>query len=241
MSSRKGNDDKLELARELVAQLEAGEGAAAERLIEQLGDERECRLFREVGQLTRELHEAINGFLLDSGINELVEHEIPDASERLNYVINMTEKAANTSLAAVEASLPLAHELGSGAGALADNWTRFQQRELTVEEFRALSGDLAGFLQTAKGHSDALHGKLSEVLMAQDFQDLTGQVIRQVITLIHDVEDKLVRLIRISGNKATPVDHGNTNPIGPVIPGIDQGEVVSGQDDVDDLLSSLGF
>jgi chemotaxis protein CheZ len=241
MSSGTDIDRKLELARELVSHLEAGNSDEAERAIEYLSEDRECMLFREVGRLTRDLHEAINGFLLDSRIGELVEHEIPDASERLNYVINMTEKAANTSLAAVEASLPLAEELGSKAGALAGDWSRFQQRDLSVEEFRVLSGELAGFLQTTRGHSEELHGKLSEVLMAQDFQDLTGQVISQVIKLIQDVEDKLVRLIRISGSKVAPADHANTNPIGPVIPGIDQGEVVSGQDDVDDLLSSLGF
>ena len=241
MSSATEINEKLELARQLVIHLEAGDSAAADSTIERLSADRECTLIREIGRLTRDLHEAINGFLLDARIGELVEREIPDASERLNYVITMTEKAANTSLAAVETSLPLAQELGNRAGSLAGDWSRFQQRDLSVEEFRVLSSELAGFLQTARGHSAELHSKLSEVLMAQDFQDLTGQVIRQVIKLIRDVEDKLVRLIRISGSKVAPADHANTKPMGPVIPGLDQGEVVSGQDDVDDLLSSLGF
>jgi len=78
--------------------------------------------------------------------------------------------------------------------------------------------------------------------MAQDFQDLTGQIIRQVINLIRDVEAKLVHLVKISGAQAQECrDEGSDKLEGPVIPGVDQGDVVKGQDDVDDLLSSLGF
>lgn len=80
--------------------------------------------------------------------------------------------------------------------------------------------------------------------MAQDFQDLTGQIIRKVIDLVHDVEEKLVKLVRITGNKIeeeTIVKEGREKLAGPAVPGLDQGDQVSGQDEVDDLLSSLGF
>lgn len=233
---------RLELAKQLVHQLESGATDDAEQTVDQLAGFSESTLFQEVGRLTRELHDAINGFLLDSKIAELAEHEIPDASERLSYVITMTENAANTSLAAVEAGLPLADELGHKAKLLATEWKRFQNRQLSVEEFRSLSQKLSGFLQVTGEHSGELHGKLSEVLMAQDFQDLTGQIIRQVIALIQDVEHKLVRLVRISGglNGSVPVKQQGKLE-GPAIPGIDQDDQVKGQDDVDDLLSSLGF
>jgi chemotaxis protein CheZ len=233
---------RLELAKQLVSQLESGETDDAEQTIDQLAGFSESALFQEVGRLTRELHDAINSFLLDSKIAELAEREIPDASERLSYVITMTENAANTSLAAVEAGLPLADELGNKAKILAGEWKRFQERQLSVEEFRALSQKLVGFLQVTGEHSGELHGKLSEVLMAQDFQDLTGQIIRQVIALIQDVEHKLVRLVRISGGiNGSPPTKKPGGLEGPAVPGIDQGDQVKGQDDVDDLLSSLGF
>jgi len=235
-------NNRLELAKELVKQLEAGQQVDAEHTIKKLAGPSENHLFQEVGRLTRELHDAINGFLLDSRITELTEHEIPDASERLSYVITMTEKAANTVLGAVEASLPLADELGSQSKVLATDWDRFKGRELGVEEFRILSQKIEAFLHIAGSHSEQLQGKLSEVLMAQDFQDLTGQVIRQVITLMHDVEDKLVRLVRISGGlESTSETKPSGGLEGPAIPGIDQGDQVNDQDDVDDLLSSLGF
>ena len=237
------SNERLELAKQLVNQLETGNSMDAEHTIDQLTGFSENNLFQEVGRLTRELHSAINGFLLDSRIAEIAKREIPDASERLSYVITMTENAANTSLGAVEAGLPLADELGSIAKTLATDWKRFQERELSVEEFRILSQKLAGFLEITEAHSGVLHGKLSEVLMAQDFQDLTGQIIRQVITLIQDVEDKLVRLVRISGGLEghRPPPGWRPRCEGPAVPGIDQGDQVNDQDDVDDLLSSLGF
>ncbi|HXK58130.1 MAG: protein phosphatase CheZ [Gammaproteobacteria bacterium] len=233
---------RLELAKRLVSQLEAGNSMDAELTIDQLTGYSENNLFQEVGRLTRELHSAINDFLLDSRIAEIAKREIPDASERLSYVITMTENAANTSLGAVEKGLPLADELGNQAKILASDWKRFQERELSVDEFRILSRKLSGFLETAEAHSGVLHGKLSEVLMAQDFQDLTGQIIRKVITLIQDVEDKLVRLVRISGGlERQDAVRRATELAGPAVPGIDQGDQVNNQDDVDDLLSSLGF
>jgi chemotaxis protein CheZ len=243
MENTLSNSERLEKARELVAQLEADNQAAADGIIKELSGGGEDELFQEVGRLTRELHEAINGFLLDEKVAEMAEKEIPDASERLKHVISVTEKSANTTLSSVESSIPLVDELGAKASALSDDWGRFQGRELSVEDFRILSKDLATFLELVSDHSSQLHRKLTDVLMAQDFQDITGQIIKQVIDLVHDVEDKLVQLIRISGakmpEKAKAADAGKLE--GPVVPGVDQGDVIQGQDDVDDLLSSLGF
>jgi chemotaxis protein CheZ len=235
------SDERLALAEELVLQLKAGNETESSSIISRLSNGRENELFIEVGRLTRELHEAINEFLIDPRINEMAQVEIPDASERLSYVITMTEKSANTTLGAVEAGLPLADDLGEKARDISAKWEQFCNRELSVDDFRVLSKELASFLVLTTERSKQLHGHLTEVLMAQDFQDLTGQIIRQVITLVHDVEDKLVQLVRISGAKL-PEKQKDTHKLeGPVIPGIDQGNTVSGQDDVDDLLSSLGF
>lgn len=233
--------ERLIQARELVAQLEAGNEVEAKRITAALAECSESDLFKDVGRLTRELHESINNFLHDDRLVEIAEIEMPDASERLNYVITMTEKSANTTLGAVETALPLVDELGKRSGKLLQEWERFKGRELSVEDFRILSTDLSKFLTEAGEGTGQLHGKLTEVLMAQDFQDLTGQIIRKVITLVHDVENKLVELVRISGSKLPEQKHDSHKLEGPVVPGVDQGDVVSGQDDVDDLLSSLGF
>lgn len=239
-------DPRLEQARALVAHLEAGDRQAADRVLRELGARDDNALFHELGRLTRELHEAINGFLLDARIQDLAHQEIPDAAERLKYVIAMTEQAANTTLNAVEESMPLLDSLQDGAGRLSGEWQRFRERQLKVGDFRELAQDLGLFLDQVHEDSERLHGKLSEVLLAQDFQDLTGQIIRKVIALVQNLEDKLVQLIRITGeSQAEPGrKKSRDDPAvleGPVVPGLDQGNVVHGQDEVDDLLSSLGF
>lgn len=238
------SDERLETAKALVASLEAGNDAEAEQLIQSLSsNSSNDELFVEVGRLTRELHNAINGFLLDAKISDMTNVEIPDAKERLNYVITMTQQAADRTLTQVEKSLPLVEQLEKRSDELSVEWNKLRQRMLSKDEFRELSDRLAQFLQQTTEDAKALHGNLSEVLMAQDYQDLTGQIIRKVITLVQDVEQKLVKLVRITGNKLDDkaAKHDKDELAGPAIPGLDQGEQVTNQDDVDDLLSSLGF
>jgi len=235
---------RLGQARELVRCLEAGDVGGADALVSQLTHLQEKALFQELGRLTRELHEAINGFLLDERLQQLARHEIPDATERLRYVISMTEQSANTTLNAVEASIPVVETLEQQAGRLSGEWQRFRNRELAVQEFRRLADQLGLFLGQVASDSSELHGRLSEVLMAQGFQDLTGQIIRKVIHLVQDVEDKLVQIIRLSGERLPNLER-KVEPVlrgpGPALPGLDTADVVQGQDEVDDLLSSLGF
>lgn len=244
------DDASLLQARQLVVELEAGNNDEASNLLDELARRRDSGLFRELGKLTRELHDALNGFLMDSKIAALAEHDIPDAKERLSYVITMTEQAAHRTLNAVEEGLPIAEELQKRADDLHDKWTRFRRKDMDVEEFRALVPEIDSFLDLTSGHAAKLNASLSDVLMAQDFQDLTGQIIRRVINLVKDVEDNLVGLIRISGQRMTPAETAVKSDtlsvdlsrgIGPQVPGLDTGDVVHGQDDVDDLLSSLGF
>jgi chemotaxis protein CheZ len=235
-------DPRLSQARELVRHLEAGETEQADALIAQMTNLHESALFRDLGRLTRELHEAINGFLLDDRLQALADHEMRDAAERLRYVISMTEQSANKTLSAIEQSMPLVERLREEAGRLSGEWQKFRDRQLSVAGFRVLSRELAEFLSAVGKDSGELHGRLSEVLMAQDFQDLTGQIIRKVINLVQDVEDKLVQLIRLAGESAgKPEPSDAAQPKGPAVPGVDKDDVVQGQDEVDDLLSSLGF
>ena len=251
MGKKLDNQQRLEKARALVASLEAGNEGEADHLIDSLtlGSGKD-ELFIEVGRLTRELHEAINGFLLDARINDMTNVEIPDAKERLKYVITMTQQSADRTLTAVENSLPLVEVMEKRSAELAEDWNKLRMRMLNKEEFKGLSDALADFLNSAHEDAKSLHISLSEVLMAQDFQDLTGQIIKQVITLVEEVEGNLVELIRITGDRFVGEQKEEEKEAekekdiraeGPQVPGVGSKDVVSGQDDVDDLLSSLGF
>ena len=242
---------QLERAKQLVAHIEAGDDEAANRLIEEMGRMHESVLFGELGKLTRDLHEALNAFRLDSRLSEITKNDIPDAKERLNYVVALTEQSAHRTLNAVEESLPMAESIARQARELSEAWQRFRHRELSAEDFRVLAQEVGEFLERTGGEGESIRRNLSDVLMAQDFQDLTGQVIRRVIHLVQDVEENLVGLIRISGERlAVPEpkrkesrDGGDGKGSGPSVPNTSDGggDVISGQDGVDDLLSSLGF
>ncbi len=111
-----------------------------------------------------------------------------------------------------------------------------------------MSGRIGEFLEHSGSNAALLRKNLNEVMMAQDFQDLTGQIIERVIGLVDDMEESLVELIRLSGKslRQQHEDKQDEDPLqgsGPVVPGVDDvaANVVSGQDEVDDLLSSLGF
>ena len=248
------NHELLEQARALVEELEAGNQDAAEELIDALGRVREQSLFQELGKMTRQLHDALNSFALDSRMVALAESDIPDAKARLNHVITMTEDSANRTLTAVEGTLPIAEQLREQADGLHEKWERFRNKDMSVDEFRAMSQEIDDFLGVTRQHADKIHGNLSEVMMAQDFQDLTGQIIRRVISLVQEVEENLVDLVRLSGGvrkstggkadeqTATGGESTLAKGVGPAVPGTSEpGSVVSGQDEVDDLLSSLGF
>lgn len=242
----------LEQARELVSLLEAGEQAQADQLFLSLKDASNEGLFNSVGRLTRQLHNSLHDFQLDPRIEQLTADELPDAQNRLQYVIQRTEDAANRTMDAVEASLPLAEKLNTNLGDIAPQWEKLMSRDIELTEFKALCHQVDTFMRQASGDSSQLQSLLTEVLMAQDFQDLTGQVIRRVIELVQEVEVSLIELLKVFGDqeraRAERRQDGEapkkSDPIGaegPIINPEERKDVVQGQDEVDDLLSSLGF
>jgi chemotaxis protein CheZ len=240
----------LEQARELVQLLEFGETDAANELVQQLAVPGSSELFAEVGKLTRQLHDSLKSFQIDPSLSSLLEDDIPDAKKRLNHVIDMTEQAANKTMDAVENCLPIADELNSHLQSILPDWQKLMSRDLKVGEFKALCHNLDGFLHQATGNSATLHARLTEVLMAQDYQDLTGQILRRVIELVREVEDSLIGLLTAFGQTNLSMEErpavvkkpkAGHEAEGPIIDAAERDDVVSGQDDVDDLLSSLGF
>lgn len=237
---------EIETVRALLEQLEAGNSTDAESTLGELVSLRETRMFLELGKLAREIHNSLNSFQLESRLAQLADEEIPDAKQRLNYVIEMTDQSAHRTLSAVEACIPLAEQIETQAGELLISWERFRNRELSLDEFKGLSSRISDFFSTAAQGAASMRGELSDVMMAQDFQDLTGQVIRRVITLVQEVEDKLVDLVRVAGGRMKQSEPESAKPSsvqgeGPTPPALMTEDRVASQDDVDDLLSSLGF
>jgi chemotaxis protein CheZ len=236
---------RLDCARQYVSALENNDEKTADEILDRMARFRERQLFQEVGRLTRQLHDAIAGFTVDERLTALTEKEIPDAKERLNYVITMTQQSADTTLSAVEELLPLAEQMSTQNAELGEKWRRFLRKELDYPEFKSLSRSLVEHFSLTTEISATMQAKLTEVLMAQGFQDLTGQIIKRVINLVQDLEQSMVEMIRISGNrvldtKQRPADRPGDLE-GPAVPGVHDDETITNQDGVDELLLSLGF
>lgn len=242
-------------AAELMEQVDAGNYARAMTLIGELGEVRDQSLYREVGRLTRSLHEAIRNFQIDPRNAEQQEalSKMTDASDRLEYVVQMTGKAANRTMDLVEETMPKAMALREQAAEFRDDWLRIRRREMEPQEFRDLYGRIDNFFVSLTEEADTIYGNLSEILLAQDFQDLTGQVIQKVTALVKEVEDHLLNLVVMASHvdqltgtihdleEQEKQEESPDKGHGPQIKAAERSDVVSGQDDVDDLLSSLGF
>jgi chemotaxis protein CheZ len=237
----------LEQAKSLVEYLETDQQEKADALVAEIQNPTHSELFAEIGKLTRQLHDSLNNFNLDSRLNDLATADIPDAKERLNYVITRTEEAANKTMDAVESIFPVVDKIANQVSAVNPRWTKLMNNEIDLKEFKNLCVDIDSLLVTTGKETQTIHSLMTDVLMAQDFQDLTGQVIRKVIDLVREVEESLINMLTAFGissdnmkEKAGP-KVGDNLVEGPIVNTEDRDDVVEDQDDVDDLLSSLGF
>jgi chemotaxis protein CheZ len=230
----------------------AGSPEDFERELDELLRIRERGLFLEIGKLTRDLNSALERFRFDARIVDLAEKDVPDARQRLEHVLKMTDEAAHRTMDLVEGACPLAERTGNAAAGIAPLWRKFRAREIAVQDFRVLLDRLDAFLPAAHSDADAIRGNLNEVLLAQGYQDLTGQIIRSVMHLVAEVEQALGDLVQLSmsdtelqglraqGTHVAPGADARKG-FGPTVPGLESGPVVSGQQDVDALLSGLGM
>lgn len=199
------------------------------------------KVFTQVGQMARQLHDALGALGYDKLIENTV-NAIPDARDRLAYIANLTEQAACKVLNATDVATPLQEELEAGASLLSAKWDAVYDRKMGVEDFKLLASETRAYLKNAvPQRTTATKEQLLEIMMAQDFQDLTGQVIKKVVALAQDLESQLMSILieTIPGEKRT--ESVKTLLNGPVINAEGRSDVVVSQQQVDDLLDSLGF
>jgi chemotaxis protein CheZ len=157
---------------------------------------------------------------------------------------------------AVEEGISISDTIKDKAADLDEGWQKVRNKELDGNQFRALCTSTETFISSTANDSVTLHKLLEEALMAQGFQDLTGQVIKRVIQMVHEVEESLVETIKMFGEMSDyrQAVNGGVNAgkeeeeketkvqsSGPAMNAETRGDVVNSQDEVDDLLSSLGF
>jgi chemotaxis protein CheZ len=210
------------------ASQEAGDGSCTEHV------------FSQIGHMTRSLHDMLRELGVDKAI-EKAASDLPDNRDRLNYIATMTAQAAERTLTAAEAVQPIQDKLGSTARDLAGKWDRLFSKQLGVDEFRALVKDTQSYLHHVPQQTEASNAQLMEIIMAQDFQDLTGQVIKKVLEAAQALEKQLIALLveTTPEDKRVGVRPGLLE--GPIINATGRSDVVTSQEQVDELLESLGF
>jgi chemotaxis protein CheZ len=198
----------------------------------------------ELRDLTSHLREALERFRLDARVADLAEKEMPDARQRLSHVLTLTDQAAHRTLDLVEQSGPPAARTAREAAALSEPWTRFRNGRITVAEYQELLQRIDGFLLAAQKDSEVVRNNLAEMLLAQGYQDLSGQIIRGVMKLVSEVETTLGELGRISRAVSAIAPAGEaadqSRGFGPAVPGVNTGgTIIQAQDDVDALFSGM--
>lgn len=242
-SGSEDSDELQALFDSVVAEFDqAGDDAAApaEDAAASVGEASPGVVFNRIGQMTRKVHDTLRELGFDSALKEVAE-AMPDARQRLTYIAQMTEQAASRVLNATDIAQPIQNRLESDASALRAKWDRLYANELSVEEFKALAGETRGFLGVVSERSRETNAQLLEIMMAQDFQDLTGQVIKKVVEMAQTLEEQLLQvLLEVApADKRSEKHAGLMN--GPVVSSEGRDDVVTSQGQVDDLLESLGF
>ena len=231
------NDDLQALFDSVASKPQAG-AAAAVQDTDWAGQE---KVFNQVGQMARLLHDTLGALGYDKLLEKTV-HALPDAKDRLTYIANLTEQAACKVLNATDITNPLQEELENGAKLLADKWDAVYANRLSTQEFKLLADETRAYLKNAvPQRTGATREQLMEIMMAQDFQDLTGQVIKKIVGLAQDLESGLMNVLIETMPGETKTESVKSLLNGPVVNPEGRTDVVASQKQVDDLLDSLGF
>ena len=227
----------------LLAAYDRGDEVAFLAVLDDMLHTRKPALFGELRELTCNLQVALDRFRVESRLADLAEKDIPDARQRLAHVLKMTDEAAHRTLDLVEQAGPPAERTVKSAEQLLKSWRQFRARQIELRAFHEMLKHMDAFLPAAQTDCELIRRNLAEVLLTQGYQDLTGQIIRGVMQLVEELETTLSGLTRLSGVEPGIAEQAarQISGHGPVVPGVTQGAVASGQQDVDALLSGLGM
>lgn len=192
---------------------------------------------QKIGSLTRQLHTALNELGFADPLRGSM-GELPDAQSRLSYIARLTGEAAEKVLSRVEQAKAQHDYIASE--------TRRMVTSLVADPVAAVArGEIYNFLTDVERVTQEADGHLTEIMMAQDFHDLTGQVIARVVNLASTIEQQLVQLLlqtAPAGSAPAPTTPVRSEALqGPVVDAESRTDVVTDQSQVDDLLASLGF
>jgi chemotaxis protein CheZ len=195
-------------------------------------------MFERLGGIVRLLHDSLRELGYDKALTEATT-QINDAQDRLEYVATLTEQAANKVLNTLDEGMPQQDALSKKSKEMENRWNDLFAGKLSLDEFKVLAGDSKAFAMAVSEATEAEKARLLEIMMAQDFQDITGQLIKKVVTITKTVEHELAELLR--DNAPPAVREKIAQKEVSLMSGPSAPTVALNQDNVDDLLADLGF
>ncbi len=226
---------------EPVAESAPAPASSADNTQDATADQSDKPMFERLGGIVRLLHDSLRELGYDRSLSD-VASQITDAQGRLEYIATLTEQAANKVLNAIDVGMPEQDDLSKKAKDMETRWALLFDGKLSIEEFKALAGDSQQFAAIVASSTETEKARLLEIMMAQDFQDLTGQLIKKIVSITRTAENELAQLLRdnappetkaaMAAAEAKPVElmQGPSVPVNAMV-----------QDDVDSLLADLGF
>jgi len=190
-------------------------------------------VFQQLGLITRQLHDTLTQLGVMPKLQQAADG-LPDARSRLSYIAQKTGDAANKVLNLVDQAKAEHHRISSETRRIAES--------IVADPVKAVaSGAVMNFVGDVESSTERIDRHLTDIMMAQDFHDLTGQVVAKVVSLASELEDSLVKLLVQAAppEAATKVEAAVLQ--GPVVSFEGRTDVVANQGEVDDLLASLGF
>ncbi|GHD72521.1 protein phosphatase CheZ [Vogesella fluminis] len=235
-----GDSPELEALFESIAKQQASPQETPSAEADGANPQAALAIYAQIGQMTRKLHDALRELGYDKSLEKMAD-AIPDAKDRLGYIATLTANAAERVLNATDIARPIQDELQSQSVILSGRWEQLFANQLSVDDFKLLAADTRRFLAQAPQQTAATNAQLLEIVMAQDFQDLTGQVIKKVMDMVKTLESELLTVLIEYLPAEKKVELGSDLLQGPVVNPDGRSDVVTNQQQVDDLLESLGF
>jgi chemotaxis protein CheZ len=195
-------------------------------------------MFERLGGIVRLLHDSLRELGYDKALTE-ASTQINDAQDRLEYVATLTEQAANKVLNTLDEGMPAQDVLSKQSKDMETRWADLFAGKLSLDQFKQLAGDSQAFAVAVSAATEAEKARLLEIMMAQDFQDITGQLIKKVVNITKTVEHELATLLR--DNAPPAVREKIAQKEVSLMSGPSAPTVALNQDNVDDLLADLGF
>lgn len=200
-------------------------------------------MYERLGGIVRLLHDSLRELGYDRSLSD-VASQITDAQGRLEHVATLTEQAANKVLNAIDVGMPEQDALSKQAKSVEARWNQLYEGKLNVDEFKVLASDSRQFSAKVNEVTESEKARLLEIMMAQDFQDITGQLIKKIVAITNKAEAELAQLLRDNAPPEVKAAH-EEKMAAPVPVELLNGPSAVGiamvQDDVDSLLADLGF